>query len=186
MEKKIPVKTLYLLLVIGIGLVGLGLGSTYAIFTANAEISDPISLKSNLSYTESVIETVEVEVPSGEKITSTINVTNDSGSTLNYVVWYLDEGKNIMVIADNGSTGSLNDTGNISINIDIFNNEENLVNVVLGVSSSVETVVLGENMKYITQGELFSSSEVSYDNTNTGVNCSDVTCMLDYLYDLVG
>ena len=53
--KKIPVRTLYLLLVIGIGLIGLGIGSTYAIFTSSAEISNPITLNSNLTHTSDII-----------------------------------------------------------------------------------------------------------------------------------
>ena len=43
MKTKISMKTIYLILVISIGLIGLGVGSTYAVFTASAEISNPIS-----------------------------------------------------------------------------------------------------------------------------------------------
>lgn len=43
MKTKISMKTIYLILVITIGLVGLGIGSTLAVFTASAEISNPIS-----------------------------------------------------------------------------------------------------------------------------------------------
>ena len=50
MKTKISMKTIYLILVITIGLVGLGIGSTLAVFTASAEISNPISFSSNLSY----------------------------------------------------------------------------------------------------------------------------------------
>ena len=40
MKTKISMKTIYLILVITIGLVGLGIGSTLAVFTASAEISN--------------------------------------------------------------------------------------------------------------------------------------------------
>ena len=41
--QKISVKTIYLILVISIGLVGLGVGSTFAMFTASSKIDNPIS-----------------------------------------------------------------------------------------------------------------------------------------------
>lgn len=38
MEKRISMKTFYLIGIISIGLIGLAVGSTYAMFTASAEI----------------------------------------------------------------------------------------------------------------------------------------------------
>lgn len=46
MKKKISMKTIYLLAVIAVGLVGLGVGSTYAVFTASATIDNPIAFTS--------------------------------------------------------------------------------------------------------------------------------------------
>lgn len=185
MEKRVPVKTLYLLLVIAVGLVGLGIGSTYAVFTAYAEISSPITLSSNLTYNNDLIETVNVTVPAGKIGNATINVSNNSGNTVNYVVWYMDEGNNVIVGTNNGSsTGSLNNGKSTSIVVDIKNNSKNTAVVTLGVSSGVNTVVLGKNMFKVSDG-FYGSSQFSYDNSKTGVNCSDVTCMLDELYNLV-
>ena len=78
MERKISVKSLHLLLVISIGLIGLGIGSTSAVVTANAEIDSPIVLNSNLSHDSEVIETIEVEVPAGESVSSTLYISNTS------------------------------------------------------------------------------------------------------------
>ena len=49
MKKKISVKTLYLLGIITIGLIGLGVGSTYAMFTTTIEIDNPITICATLS-----------------------------------------------------------------------------------------------------------------------------------------
>ena len=49
MKKKISVKTLYLLGIITIGLIGLGVGSTYAMFTTTIEIDNPITIYATLS-----------------------------------------------------------------------------------------------------------------------------------------
>ena len=44
-------------------LIGLGIGSTLAMFNAEAAIENPISFRSNLSYDSSVTETKEVTIP---------------------------------------------------------------------------------------------------------------------------
>ena len=62
MKTKISMKTIYLILVISIGLIGLGVGSTYAVFTANAEISNPISFSSNLSYKADIFDTADITI----------------------------------------------------------------------------------------------------------------------------
>lgn len=183
--KKIPVKTLYLLSVIAVGLMVLGVGSTYAVFTTTAEISDPITLESYLTHSSDIIETVEVEVPAGEKISTTLNITNNSGTTLNCIVWYLDEGKRIIVGANGNTTGSLTNGSKYSVDIELYNGSDSSEIVILGISSNSNSVVLDGNMKNIPSGVISASDEFSYVDNYTGVGCSDVTCMLDYLYDLV-
>lgn len=182
MERKISVKSLHLLLVISIGLIGLGIGSTYAVFTANAEIDSPIVLNSNLSHDSEVIETIEVEVPAGETVSSTLNISNTSGGTLNYIVWYLNEGISIMTGTDSGSPqGSLENGGSTTVVVDIMNTSDTDATVILGISSGSE-IVLDKSMSPVSSSSFTKSSHISYDNSKTGVNCNDVTCMLDYLY----
>lgn len=53
--KKVSIKTFYLLGVVSIGLIGLAIGSTYAMFTASAEISNPITISSNLTSNDDVM-----------------------------------------------------------------------------------------------------------------------------------
>ena len=55
--KKISIKTFYLIAVISIGLIGLAVGSTYAMFTTSAEINNPITISSNLISNDDVMET---------------------------------------------------------------------------------------------------------------------------------
>ena len=66
METKVQLKNLYLIAVIAIGLIGLGVGSTFAMFTASTSIDNPIAFSSNLSSTNNLAETIEVVVPAGE------------------------------------------------------------------------------------------------------------------------
>lgn len=161
--KKIPVKTLYLLLVIGIGLAILGVGSTYAIFTTSAEISNPITLNSNLTYTGDVIETIEINVLPGSTISNILNITNSSGSILNYTTWYLDEGKDIDIVSSSGTvSGTLNDGTSTSVRVDMRNNTSENIIVVLGIASDIDSIVLGNGMKTLSSGKLPSVNLKDY------------------------
>ena len=159
MEKKIPVKTLYLLFIISFGLIALGIGSTYAVFTANTEIPNPITFTTNLSYSGDIIETKEVKVPAGEIVTVTLNISNNSDSVLNYVSWYITDSEKVSVVYNKDlyyieSTSELDlPQGTIesglqkTFNIDIRNNDKHVVTVTIGASSSSESIVLDSKMK---------------------------------------
>lgn len=86
--KKISVKTFYLIAVISIGLIGLAVGSAYAMFTTSAEINNPITISSNLISNDDVMETFEVEVKSKEFITKTIIVNSGNNTNINYGMRY--------------------------------------------------------------------------------------------------
>ena len=86
--KKISIKTFYLIAVISIGLIGLAVGSTYAMFTTSAEINNPITISSNLISNDDVMETFEVEVKSKEFITKTIIVNSGNNTDINYGMRY--------------------------------------------------------------------------------------------------
>lgn len=155
MEKKVPVKTLYLLLVIAIGLIVLGVGSTYAIFTAGAEISNPIVFSSNLSYEGDLIETISVDIPANSTVSNTLNITNSSSKSLNYVVWYTKNEYDVeIVLSDGSSSGNLVAGNKTTATVDIKNNESNEVTIILGISSSSSSVVLSSEMQIIQIGEL--------------------------------
>lgn len=163
MEKKISIKNLYLLLLISLGLVGLGVGSTYAMFITSAEISNPISFVSNLSYNSDILEPIQVTVPAGELISTTLNITNNNSSTLNYVTWYSsDDTTNLDVGVNSGTpTGTLVSAGNISIEVAMFNSSENNIVVTLGVSSSSDNVTIDDSMIPVPN-EKVSVSLISY------------------------
>lgn len=150
MEKRISVKNIYLLLVISLGLIGLGIGSTYAVFTTSAEISDPITLSSNLSYGSDIIETVEVEVAPGATVSTTLNVSNSTNSALNYAAWYIDNGKDYEVVCEKGiPQGTVSSGGSTSMIVNTRNYSDETITVSVGVSSNNNNVTLGSNMKQV-------------------------------------
>ena len=94
MKTKISMKTIYLILVISIGLIGLGVGSTYAVFTANAEISNPISFSSNLSYKADIFDTADITIGpnSSKNVNFAIFNEEERIEGVNYATWYIYEG----------------------------------------------------------------------------------------------
>lgn len=55
MKQRVNFKTIYLIATITVGLLGLAIGSTYAIFTTSAEINNPISLSTTLTSDDDVL-----------------------------------------------------------------------------------------------------------------------------------
>lgn len=156
--QKISVKTIYLILVISIGLVGLGVGSTFAMFTASSKIDNPISFTAGIFGESDVIETVEVTVPAGETKATNLHVTNSTNSNLNYVMWYIDEGLDIELGSKRTDSGTYQTTIGAGeehqYEVSIRNNSNSDVTVVIGVSSGTGSVTLNSDMKMVPQSEL--------------------------------
>lgn len=160
MKTKISMKTIYLLLVISIGLVGLGVGSTFAIFTASAEIDNPISFVSNLSYMDNIIETVDIIIPANSSKNVEFNIENLSNKEIKYVTWYIYDGSDSDITFTLG-TNSNNDisalpTGTISvlseeigIFLDINNNISADVTLTMGVVTDIDIFVLPSYMDVV-------------------------------------
>ena len=160
METKISMKTIYLILVITIGLVGLGIGSTLAVFTASAEISNPISFSSTLSYDGDVFDTVEVTI--GPNLSRDVNFAIFNTAMLpniNYVIWYIYEGNSsdLNFTTDDGSSPS----GVVSyregdpqqgeeLYFNVTNNTSNTITITMGVATSQSDIVLPSYMKPVT------------------------------------
>ena len=187
MTKKIPVKNLYLIAIISIGLIGLAVGSTYAMFTATAEINNPISLSSNLTYTSDIVETMDVTVAPGETEYVVLDVTNSTDSTLNYAIWYIDEGYDIdfgtdLETPDDTTSGSLSTGSYFPIGVYIRNNGTSNATVTLGISSSSGNIVLADNMTILPSSglpvpkNLLKRIEYLYTNaTKTKVTNNSIT-----------
>lgn len=160
MKTKISMKTIYLILVITIGLVGLGIGSTLAVFTASAEISNPISFSSNLSYDGDVFDTVEVTIgPNSSRDVNFAIFNTAMLPNINYVIWYIYEGNSsdLNFTTDDGSSPS----GVVSyregdpqqgeeLYFNVTNNTSNTITITMGVATSQSDIVLPSYMKPVT------------------------------------
>ena len=165
MKEKISVKTLYLLGIITIGLIGLGVGSTYAMFTASAEIDNPISISTNLNSEDDIIETIEVTVDSNTTKEIPITINNSSTSTLNYAVWYTSSNDSIKVGTNLSNSDSSSPTGTITSNttkkvyVQLKNTTSSTITITLGVSSNTTNVIISNSMTLVPNKELKSLVE---------------------------
>lgn len=156
MKTKISMKTIYLILVITVGLVGLGIGSTLAVFTASAEISNPISFSSNLSYNGDIFDTVEVTIGPNAARTTNVSIFNDEQiDGVKYVVWYIYEGNSNDISFIRNQENNIDPSGTDigqggTLSMDIKNNTSNTITITIGVTTSKEDIVLPSYMKVIT------------------------------------
>lgn len=155
--KKISIKTFYLIAVISIGLIGLAVGSTYAMFTTSAEINNPITISSNLTSNNDVMETFEVEIEPYKTVTQTININSDTIYNVNYTVWYLNDvtGIEAGILSTNTRTTGIINAKELGIgttcNIVLRNNSAEKKNITIGVATSKNNIVLASNMIRVPQ-----------------------------------
>ena len=153
--KKISIKTFYLIAVISIGLIGLAVGSTYAMFTTSAEINNPITISSNLISNNDVMETFEVEIEPYKTVTQTININSGTVSNVNYAVWYLNNISNVdigILSTNTRTTGVIKDAGSgTGCNIVLRNNSAEKKTITIGVATSKSSISLASNMTIVPQ-----------------------------------
>ena len=130
---------------ITVGLLGLAIGSTYAIFTTSAEINNPISLSTTLTSDDDVFDVIDIVIEPYDTITKTIKIVNSSNSTVNFAIWYLNN--NSVDFGINGvPSGTLNVSSNESRIVNIRNKTSNQITITIGVASSKKSITLADSM----------------------------------------
>lgn len=159
--KRISIKTFYLIAVISIGLIGLAVGSTYAMFTTSAEIDNPITINSNLTSDSDVMEAFEVDIEPYKTITKTVSVGgDDSAYSFNYGIWYINDVTDVDIGVGNSKNeiaGTLKETINggiqtgqaVVVEVILRNNSSTKKTVTLGVAASKNNIVLASNMSLV-------------------------------------
>lgn len=187
--KKINIKTIYLVVVISIGLICLAIGSTYAMFTTSAEINNPITISSNLTSNDDTMETFEVEVSPSATVTKTINISSGTVSNVNYSVWYINDISNIDIGVSStsyttaGTISNANTT--VTTKISIRNNSSTTKTVTLGVALSKNSIVLASNMSLVPQKTLSNPLATHITNLYNNSTKTNVTNNgIKYQYDI--
>lgn len=164
MKEKISVKTLYLLGIITMGLIVLGVGSTYAMFTSTIEIKDPITIYATLNNESDIIETIDIEIEPNDIRVVVINLNNTSNTALNYASFYITESSDIEVGVTHNFTdtavpiGSIENGTTKKVYIQIKNSGSSTTNVTLGVLSNSGNIVKSESMTLINDTNIDTTS----------------------------
>lgn len=194
MKQRINFKTIYLIATITVGLLGLAIGSTYAIFTTSAEINNPISLSTTLTSDDDVFDVIDIVIEPYDTITKTINVVSDNG---------VDKIVNVINIKDllsddngnyNGTYYDVRNELNISDNdMDILMNSSYLNDSLKIVLDNVVSYKLRGGTK-LSNDDIYNMivNDVNNDDSinnilkNKVIDKSDVyrNDISDYIYDL--
>ena len=159
MKTRVEFKNLYLIAIITIGLIGLGVGSTLAMFDISASIDNPIAFNSNLVTNNLLAETVEVAVPSGEDKEVELEISNSFQEALHYTAWYMSSSNDLEVgsLSSNnsyGTVGLIPSDGSFTLTVQLRNNGNTPITVTIGVSSSASDIVLPSSVARISLGTL--------------------------------
>lgn len=148
MKQRVNFKTIYLIATITVGLLGLAIGSTYAIFTSSAEINNPISLSTTLTSDDDVFDVIDIVIEPYDTITKTIKIVNSSNSTVNFAIWYLNNFSDNSVDfgINDVPSGTLNVSSNESRIVNIRNKTSNQITITIGVASSKKSITLADSM----------------------------------------
>ena len=151
---KFKIKETYLLMLIVIGLVSLGIYTTYALFTASTTINDVVGISTALDVGKGLTEYEIVTVNPSETKLIELNIVNSYSSTIYYGAWYqiikgnssdIDIGlyteKN-----SNPSSGSLATNGSINLLAGVTNNGDTTITIYIGAKGSINNELnLGDN-----------------------------------------
>ncbi len=169
---KFKIKETYLLLLIVLGLVSLGIYTTYAMFTSSVEIGD-ISLDTTLQYTFKINSNEQFTIGSNSRIRFNAIVENDMSDTISYGVYYKminpSTKEDNLIISEVTDSETLKTSGPIESGLDkkitiplvIINNTSSEVTVEIGVRTGFyNNNNKPENIIYQT-GEYLIDTKVS-------------------------
>lgn len=144
-----PIKQIYLLLIIIVGIVSLSVYSTYALFTYEKETGDvvKISTLSSLSIDMDSLEYRRILVKHNSLMTMDIDVNNALTDSVCYGIWYniLNTNNNLFVYKKNNdsvTSGSLDELSHRRVSIIILNTNDEDVYVNIGVNYSSSDCIL--------------------------------------------
>ena len=176
---KFKIKETYLLLLIVLGLVSLGIYTTYAMFTASTTINDVVGITTTLDIGKSLTEYEVITVSSNETKLIELNVVNSYNGNIYYGAWYQivqgnSEDIEIGLYTEKNSnpgSGVLSQNSNINLLAGITNNSNNQITIYLGVKGSLTNELnLGSNKILLPDGfseALLVTEDVLKENATT-------------------
>ena len=179
---KFKIKETYLLMLIVVGLVSLGIYTTYAMFTASTTLNDVVGITTALDVGKGLTEYEVVTVGSGETKLIELNIVNSYSSSIYYGAWYqIVQGNSSDIDIglyteknSNPSSGSLATNGSINLLAGVTNNGTSSITVYIGAKGSLTNELnLGNNKTLLPSG-FTEGYTVTLNLTNGAVNGSSI------------
>ena len=177
---KFKIRESYLLLLIVLGLVSLGIYTTYALFTASTTINDVVGITATLDIGKSLTEYEVITVQPNETKLIELNVVNSYNGNIYYGAWYqivkgnssdIDIGLYTEKNSNSGS-GSLSASSNINLLVGIINNGTSSITLYIGVKGSLTNELnLGTGKILIPDG-FTEEYKITVNITNGTINNS--------------
>ena len=202
---KFKIKETYLLMLIVVGLVSLGIYTTYAMFTASTTLNDVVGITTALDVGKGLTEYEVVTVGSGETKLIELNIVNSYSSSIYYGAWYqIVQGNSSDIDIglyteknSNPSSGSLATNGSINLLAGVTNNGTSSITVYIGAKGSLTNELnLGSNKNLLPSGFSLLNGDLIIDSfkvdgveTTTfplssgydiDTTCSDANITFDY------
>ena len=180
---KFKIRESYLLLLIVLGLVSLGIYTTYALFTASTTINDVVGITATLDIGKSLTEYEVVTVQPNETKLIELNVVNSYNGNIYYGAWYQivkGNSDNIQIGLyternSNPGSGSLSSSSNINLLVGITNDNSTSVTLYIGVKGSLTNELnLGTSKTLIPDG-FTEPLSVTVNITNGTINNSTIS-----------
>ncbi len=157
---KTPIKQIYLLLIVIVGIISLSVYSTYALFTYDKETGEVVNINilDSLHVDINTKEYKRVFVKGNSLTYVDIDINNPSDTLLCYGIWYqvVSDKDGIYVYKANNesiTSGSLEELDSRRVSIVIFNDNREDINVNIGINNASDllcTLNLDENKHLIT------------------------------------
>ena len=173
---KFKIKETYLLMLIVVGLVSLGIYTTYAMFTASTTLNDVVGITTALDVGKGLTEYEVVTVNSGETKLIELNIVNSYSSSIYYGAWYqIVQGNSSDIDIglyteknSNPSSGSLATNGSINLLVGVTNNGTSSITVYIGAKGSLTNELnLGNNKTLLPSGFTIAPPNLDTSGANT-------------------
>ena len=173
---KFKIKETYLLMLIVVGLVSLGIYTTYAMFTASTTLNDVVGITTALDVGKGLTEYEVVTVNSGETKLIELNIVNSYSSSIYYGAWYqIVQGNSSDIDIglyteknSNPSSGSLATNGSINLLAGVTNNGTSSITVYIGAKGSLTNELnLGNNKTLLPSGFTIAPPNLDTSGANT-------------------
>ena len=185
---KVPIKESYLLIIIIVGILSLCMYSSFALFSLEKTTKNDIvtmTAASDIQTNLSIYEYQKISVGAGENQTLTVNVTNDTGGSIYYGIFYemlspSTKSDDITIAkidwSANATSGSITNGSKLPVELVIINNSSSEITLNIGVAGS------DSNELGLTSGKELIIDTFNTGTTPSGDNIVEKTTVADYSY----